>query len=267
VINISSVACSTRTVDDAALGAALAYAVDVKDAVVVVAAGNAGGPGHCPRQSTGTDMTWESATVAVSPAWYDDYVLTVGSVGQDGAPSSFSLAGPWVDVAAPAEGLVSLNPSGRGLADVVPVFGGNTPISGTSYAAPVVSGVAALVRSRFPAWTARRVMQRIESTARGRGQWDPVTGNGVVDPVAALRSEAEPVPPPTASVPRQSPEPRSGQARATALIGAGGCAVMLAVAIAFTSLAARLRRPSGDDGVAETGGRERGLGRRGLQQR
>lgn len=265
VINISSVACSTRTVDDAALGAALAYAVDVKDAVVVVAAGNTGGPGQCPRQSTGTEMTWESATVVVSPAWYDDYVLTVGSVGQDGTPSSFSMAGPWVDVAAPGEDLVSLNPSGSGLADVVPTLGGNTPISGTSYAAPVVSGLAALVRSRFPDWSARRVMQWIESTARGRGRWDPVIGNGVVDPVAALRSAAEPVSPPTESVPRPSPGPRPGQARATALIGAGGCAVILVIAIALQSSAARLRRPAGDDGVAEHGGRDGRFGRRGLQ--
>ena len=36
--------------------------------------------------------------VVVSPAWYDEYVLTVGSVGPDGAPSQFSMAGPWVDM-------------------------------------------------------------------------------------------------------------------------------------------------------------------------
>ena len=50
----------------------------------------------------------------VSPAWYDDYVFTVGSVDERGAPSSFSLAGPWVDVAAPGEGIVSLDPDGEG---------------------------------------------------------------------------------------------------------------------------------------------------------
>ena len=41
---------------------------------------------------------WDRVNVVVSPAWYDDYVLTVGSVDPKGAPSSFSLAGPWVDV-------------------------------------------------------------------------------------------------------------------------------------------------------------------------
>ena len=50
VINISSVACVpvASAPDDRALGAALAYAVDVKNAVIVAAAGNTGGPGQCP---------------------------------------------------------------------------------------------------------------------------------------------------------------------------------------------------------------------------
>jgi len=45
VINISSVACvsAASVLDDRALGAALAYAVDVKNAVVVAPAGNTGG--------------------------------------------------------------------------------------------------------------------------------------------------------------------------------------------------------------------------------
>ena len=51
VINVSSVACVpvADALDDRALGAALAYAVDVKNVVVVAAAGNVGGPGQCPR--------------------------------------------------------------------------------------------------------------------------------------------------------------------------------------------------------------------------
>ncbi|MGV0803234.1 type VII secretion-associated serine protease, partial [Mycolicibacterium elephantis] len=53
VINVSSVAClpAEDALDDRALGAALAYAVDVKNAVVVAAAGNVGGPGQCPQQN------------------------------------------------------------------------------------------------------------------------------------------------------------------------------------------------------------------------
>ena len=60
---------------------------------------------------------WDDVTVVVSPSWYDDYVLTVGSVGPDGHPSRFTLAGPWVDVAAPGESVVSLSAEGDGLVD------------------------------------------------------------------------------------------------------------------------------------------------------
>ena len=58
VINISSVACVPveSALDDRALGAALAYAVDVKNAVVVAAAGNTGGAGQCPPQRAGSDL-------------------------------------------------------------------------------------------------------------------------------------------------------------------------------------------------------------------
>ena len=143
--------CRT-TLDDRALGAALAYAVDVKNAVVVAAAGNVGGPGQCRDQNPAADPArpgqpdWTDVNVLVSPAWYDDYVLTVGSVGSDGVASQFSLAGPWVDVAAPGEDVVSLDPDGEGLVDTLATAGGETPISGTSYAAPVVTGIVALLR-------------------------------------------------------------------------------------------------------------------------
>jgi membrane-anchored mycosin MYCP len=252
VINISSVACGTGQLDDGRLGAALAYAVDVKDAVVVTAAGNAGGAGQCPRQSASPEMTWDSATVAVSPAWYDDYVLTVGSVDGTGAPSSFSLAGPWVDVAAPGENMVSLNPGGSGLTDALPALGRSMPLSGTSYAAPVVSGLAALIRARFPTLTARQVMQRIEATAHGsHSGWDPVVGNGVVDPVAALDPAAErPAPPPESSK-HSVAGPPPGRARTIAVMGAGVCGAVLAAAMAMLSLAARLRRR--DHALADSG--------------
>jgi membrane-anchored mycosin MYCP len=255
VINVSTVACAAAAaaLDDRSLGAALAYAVDVRNAVVVAAAGNVGGLGQCPDQNPPTDPAhpgqpnWDKVKVVVSPAWYDEYVLTVGSVDQQGAPSRFSLAGPWVDVAAPGEGVVSLDPDGEGLVDTLPVFGSSMPIVGTSYAAPVVSGIAALVRARSPRLTTRQVMQRIKDTAhRPPSGWDPFVGYGVVDALAAVsgdttakhataetgmpRSETErPMPPPASKTP---PDTRPRR------VAFGGTAICVAVAVGAVAMTA-----------------------------
>ena len=248
VINISSVACAHvgPALDDRALGAALSYAVDVKNTVVVVAAGNIGA-GQCPAQQA--DATRDSATVVVSPAWYDDYVLTVGSVNVRGEPSAFTMAGPWVDVAAPGEGVVSLSSTGGGLADAVDGQQGSTPLSGTSYAAPVVTGVAALIRSRFPTWTARQVMQRIKATAHHPpGGWDPLVGAGLVDFLAAVSTDtptAPPAPPARTSAPILEPPrvaPPDHRARNAAFNGTAVCGGLLAVVLALGGMWTRLRR-------------------------
>jgi membrane-anchored mycosin MYCP len=247
VINVSSVAClpAGGPLDDRALGAALAYAVDVKNAVVVAAAGNVGGPGQCPEQNpTAGPPDWTGIAAVASPAWYDDYVLTVGSVGADGAASEFSLAGPWVDVAALGEGVVSLDPDGEGLVDTLPGTGDRMPIAGTSYAAPVVSGLVALVRSRWPLLSARQVMQRIEDTARHPSAgWDPRVGNGPVDALAAISGQTgvtpltntENIAPPTTSAPLDD----SG-ATTVAFTGTAVCGAL--VVVALTGAAARSRR-------------------------
>ena len=248
VINISSVACARfgSALDDRALGAALSYAVDIKNTVVVVAAGNIGA-GQCPTQQA--DATRGSATVIVTPAWYDDYVLTVGSVNVRGEPSAFTVAGPWVDVAAPGEGVVSLSSTGGGLANAVDGQQGSTPLAGTSYAAPVVTGVAALIRSRFPTWTARQVMQRIKATAHHPpGGWDPLVGAGLVDVLAAVSTDtptAPPTPPARTSAPILEPShvaPPDRRARNTAFTGAAVCGGVLALMLALGGMWTRLRR-------------------------
>jgi membrane-anchored mycosin MYCP len=255
VINVSSVAClpAEGGLDDRALGAALSYAVDVKNVVVVAAAGNVGGPGQCPDQNPAADNArpgqpnWGDVKVVASPGWYDDYVLTVGSVGPEGAPSEFSLAGPWVDVAAPGEGIVSLDPDGEGLVDALPAHENGLPISGTSYAAPVVSAIAALVRSRSAELTARQVMQRIEDTAQQPpAGWDPVVGHGVVDALAAVSAGSTTQPTNNGRLSRSIPipevKPTDPRPRQVALRGAAICLAVSGAAVAMTAAAGRLRR-------------------------
>jgi membrane-anchored mycosin MYCP len=182
----------------------------------------------------------------VTPGWYDDYVLTVGSVGRDGVPSPFSLAGPWVDVAAVGEGIVSLDADGEGLIDKLATPGGESPISGTSYAAPMVSGVVALLRSRSPELTARQVMQRIEDTAhRPSAGWDPVVGHGTVDAVAAVSAGPGSGPRggadtshPLTSPPSETPRHSAGFAIRTAAACIGASTVVVVIA----AMVGRLRR-------------------------
>ncbi|MCG7579089.1 type VII secretion-associated serine protease mycosin [Mycolicibacterium sp. OfavD-34-C] len=237
VINISSVAClpADAALDDRALGAALAYAVDVKNVVVVTAAGNTDGPGQCPAGNPDASSDWADVAVVASPAWYDDYVLTVASVGPGGLASPFTLAGPWVDVAAPGEDVVSLAAAGD---DTVRV-------SGTSYAAPTVSAVAALVRARYPELTARQVMRRIEDTARHPGAgWSPEVGHGLVDALAAVSGGSSPHPTPVAApltLTPAAPVTDTG-ARDSALRAAGIC-VALSVAVAAGARSRRRRDP------------------------
>lgn len=253
VVNISSVACVAAGDDvaDESLGAALAYAVDVKNVVIVSAAGNVGGSGQCQKQNPPPDPArpgqpqWDTVNVVVSPAWYDDYVLTVGSVDPAGKPSAFTLAGPWVDVAAPGEDVVSLDPAGDGLVDAVPGSTEDSPISGTSYSAPVVSGIAALVRSASPALTARQVMRRIEDTAHHPAAgWDPWVGHGVVDALAAVSADGSRGPslPPSTSTVRK-PTDHADSASGSRRVAFVGAAVCIASATAATTLSAsRLRR-------------------------
>lgn len=70
------------------------------------------------------------------PGYDCDNVLSVGSTTKDGARSSFSNYGDWVDICAPGSSIMSTLPSGS--------YGS---MSGTSMACPVVSGVAGLVVS------------------------------------------------------------------------------------------------------------------------
>lgn len=157
VINLSF----ARPADDPAIRAAVEYAVS-RDVVVVAAAGNESSAG-------GHGQAWY-------PAAYDG-VLAVTAVDAEGAPLDESNAGDWVDIAAPGS---ELTVPARG--------GGYLSVTGTSFAAAVVSGVAALVRARFPSLTAAEVGARITSTAvpPGSGPTDVRVGSGVVDPYAAL---------------------------------------------------------------------------------
>ncbi|GAA1098145.1 type VII secretion-associated serine protease mycosin [Tsukamurella spumae] len=223
VINISEVACgrSAAELGDDALGRAVRFAAE-RDVVVVASAGNVGSGGPCAEQNTDPAAP---LTIA-SPARFAEHVLAVGATEPDGRPAAFSLAGPWVTVAAPGTDVTTLEPRGAGLANAQLTREGTGPLAGTSFAAPYVAGVAALVRSRFPHLTAAQVRARIIATARrsaGMG------GAGIVDPVAAVTAEspgelAAPGRLDIAAVPAPDHGPRT--------VSLGGLGILLVAAVA-----------------------------------
>lgn len=250
VINISEVACvPPGSGDSPALGAAIDYAARVRDVVIVAAAGNLDA---CPQSNPQPDPArpgvdpWTNVTTVATPAWYDDHVLTVGSVEPDGTPSTFTLPGPWVDVAAPGTGITSLDPRrapDAGLTDAVD----GRPVDGTSFATPFVSGTAALVRARHPELTATEVIDRIEATAHSPAAgWDVFLGSGVVDPLAAVSwgGSTKVTAPQSTTIPfPESPPPQDTRPRDAALYGTGAVATVLAVGVlASTPLRRRAQR-------------------------
>jgi len=256
VINVSVATClpADEFVDQAALGAAVRYAAVDKDAVVVAAAGNAG-PACAPNPLTDLSRpddprNWAGVTSVAIPSVWQPYVLSVGSVSPAGTPSAFTMAGPWVGVSAPGERVVSVSnaPDGAVVNGIPSANGELVALDGTSYAAARVSGVAALVRSRFPQLSAAQVIDRITRTAQNAARSPSnLVGAGVVDPVAALTWEvpaagpeftpAQPITPP-APPPAANPLPRI-----VALTGVG----VLAVAVLGVAVVVRQRHSQGKD--------------------
>jgi membrane-anchored mycosin MYCP len=248
IINVSAVTClaAGKTLEQNELGAALRYAVVDKDVVIVAAAGNnrAGlnAGSACPSNPLSDPgrpddpRNWAGVTSVSIPSWWQPYVLSVGALTADGRPSAFTMAGPWVGIAAPGENVASVsNADGGGLANALPNDQGDLfGLNGTSYAAAYVSGVAALVRSRFPELTAAQVVRRLTASAHGAARSPSnLVGAGIVDPVAALTwdiSDTDAAAPETRQVAAPvAPATKDSTPRTIALAGTGALLVVAAL--------------------------------------
>ncbi|WNM30611.1 type VII secretion-associated serine protease mycosin [Streptomyces sp. Li-HN-5-11] len=159
-----------------AIDAALA-----RNIVVVASAGNDGVGGNVKK---------------TYPASYDG-VLAVAASDRNNERASFSQSGDFVGVAAPGVDMVSTVPKGGHCVD-----------NGTSFSAPYVAGVAALIKAKHPKWTAREIVAQIEQTAeRTIAGHDRLVGWGVVDPVQALTEDDHPI---------EAPDPQDGFTKAEA---------------------------------------------------
>jgi type VII secretion-associated serine protease mycosin len=160
IINISS----TGTRYSAALETAVSYAQD-KGALIVAAAGNTGD---------------EDNSVSYPAAF--DGVLAVSAVDAQDQLASFSQHGPFVSLAAPGVEVPSTSWLGAGR-------GPYASQSGTSIAAPHVSGAAALLWALRPDLGATDIANALRSTADAVGKpGDNSFGSGIVNAARAVAS-------------------------------------------------------------------------------
>lgn len=232
---------------------ALQYAVEEKNVVVVASAGNL--PEVDCKEQNSADP--KNPTWLVIPPWFSDYVLSVAAVQRDGQVAEFSINGPWVSVAAPGTEIISLDPASDGLANQSLDDKGNAqPIQGTSFAAPYVSGLATLIRQKYPELTARQVMDRIKTTAAhpaANGGHDNLVGYGMINPVAALTTfipAEKGIPSDKAlDTPFKMPPPyeRDWTPMKVAMIGSGGGLGVLLLTLFVVHTIRRNRRDEDDE--------------------
>ncbi|OPC83153.1 hypothetical protein B4N89_21405 [Embleya scabrispora] len=165
IINLSvGSSINTPTLEES-----VAYALS-RGKMVIAAGGNA------PADKDG---------VQLYPAAYPG-VLSVSAVNRDGAPATNSVRGPWISLSAPGEEIprACVTQSHYCLG------------TGSSDATALTSGVAALVWSVHPDWTANQVIRRLIDTANRPTEPVPsdTFGYGAVSPRKALAATDTPGP-------------------------------------------------------------------------
>jgi membrane-anchored mycosin MYCP len=265
VINISDVTCMSarNIIDQRSLGAALRYAAVEKNVVIVAAAGDSSkkdckqNPVFDPMQPK-DPRDWAGVNTVVTPSWFSDYVLTVGSVddngrplsqggGQGGGPGATSIAGPWVGIAAPGTDVIGLSPRDDGLINAIDGPDNTLLIpAGTSFSAAIVSGVAALVRAKYPQLSAYQIINRLERTARAPSRGvDNQVGYGLIDPVAALTwdvPEGPAKPPQQLSAPLNMPKAAPHRDMVPVWVAGGGLIGALLIGGAMFGIAVYWKR-------------------------
>ncbi|MDQ3003358.1 MAG: S8 family serine peptidase [Fibrobacterota bacterium] len=173
----------TRPSSIAALGAAR------RNVVVSVSVGNLPLPSHIP--ATGGTLS--------APADADS-ILAVGIVDRSRNKCSYSCTGPTADGRIKPE--VASMGIGAGCVVAVAATGsriaGVDQFAGTSFAAPVISGIAALLRQLRPKASAETIRQALMRTAHRAESPDILVGYGLVDAVEAAQRIGVPLIPPLA---------------------------------------------------------------------
>jgi serine protease AprX len=163
--------------------------------VVVAAAGNHG-------SATGP--------VKIPAPANDPFVITVGALGMNGTAARWDdFRAPWSAYGATADGFMKPDMSAPGRYMTAPVPAGSTLalarpervvapgymwMSGTSFAAPLVSGVAAQILARRPGFTPDQVKGALMASTHYLPMQDPGAGVGELNASAAINIASPPNP-------------------------------------------------------------------------
>lgn len=222
VINISI----TTTSDLPVLRNAVAAAENA--GIVVVAAAN----------ESGRNGQQNDPNQPAYPAAYPTVIAVNATDSQDNLANNVGQ-NPYIDLSAPGVKVETPwpNPS---------LAQGYYAQNGTSFAAPYVSGVVALVRATHPDLTPAQVRNRLEATADsppGKNAPDPGYGYGIVNPylaVTSIRDDSILAAPPAArmSIPLVPPKPPADRhlqhlalATGTGLLGLAVLAALVAAVV------------------------------------
>ena len=228
-----------------ALAGAITYAADQGASVISMSFGGPGDPGVPEFFQALVDLATQSGALCVASAGNDgdsvrvypaacENVLAVAATDFDNARAAFSNWGPWVDIAAPGDlmwSTICRNYEFSELDQLFYVFLFNWDTvnpymygSGTSFAGPLVAGVAGLVRSRYPTLTPSLVADYLVFTGDAVS-YDLPIGRKInafravqMDPTAVATSPRSP----DLAIVRATPNPVVGAGSIQFNLAAGG---------------------------------------------
>jgi subtilisin family serine protease len=177
------------------LAAGIIWAADAGAEVINM---SVGGFPYTEAVQNAVNYAWNKGTVLIGaagnnrreelfyPASYEN-VVSVSATQVNDEFSNWSSWGPKVDVSAPGSSVLVTNCYACTYADH-DSWGSHTYISGTSFAAPNVAGVVALIRARYPNYTPQQIVDRLRNTTDDLGYpgWDSKYGRGRVNAHRAL---------------------------------------------------------------------------------
>jgi len=151
------------------ISTAIGYYATKKGALLMAAAGN-------------------SANEVGTPARIDDYYMAVSASDDQDKLAKFSCFGKEISVSSPGTVIWATTPTYHVPLNDYGYAMNYAPLQGTSMATPLAAGVAALVWSKHPEWTAKQVRAQMEKSAVDLGTpgKDNSFGYGRIDALAAL---------------------------------------------------------------------------------